>query len=99
VGEIAAPKSFNPKPTIDALKPQMLTCFNEARAQKPSIHGKLHLRVTVNEGGNAMAVDADPGEPAYDPGLLACVGTAVRAAHFPKPGGTATVVVPLVFHR
>src|SRR5271154_3067422 len=43
VGDILAPKHFDPKPTVDALKPQMLDCFNEVRASEPALHGKLKL--------------------------------------------------------
>src|SRR5450631_4018006 len=41
VGDINAPKSFDPKPVIVALKPKLLDCYNQARATKPSLHGKI----------------------------------------------------------
>src|SRR5258708_36243213 len=56
VGDILAPKQFDPKPTVDALKPKMLDCYNERRAALPSLHGKLRLRIQINERGNAIAV-------------------------------------------
>jgi|GEM_PF-1622229 len=100
VGQIIAPKGFDPNPVVDAMKPRMLECFNEARATNPDLHGKLTLHVQVNEAGKVLSVDADQGGRAYDPALVACIDDAMKArAHFPKPGGMATINVPLVFHR
>lgn len=100
VGEINAPKNFDPKPVIVALKPKLLDCFNQARAGNPSLHGKITLRIVVNEAGGANAVDADQTSPAYDAALVTCIDTLMRAsAKFPKPGGMATVAAPLVFRQ
>ena len=77
----------------------MVNCYNQARATNPSLHGKLRVRIVVNEGGTVINVDAEPGGTANDPTLVSCIGTAARAARFPKPGGTATVSVPLVFRQ
>ena len=91
---------------MDTLKPDMLACYNKARQSNPSLHGKLKLRITVNEAGSVLLVDADPGGAAAgsagspvasDPGLVACLGEAIKAVRFSKPGGTATVTAPLVF--
>jgi hypothetical protein len=97
IGEIASPPKFDPKPTLDALKPELLSCYNRARQNNPSLHGKLNLRINVNEGGSVLLVDAEPGGTAADPALVACLGDAVKAAHFPKPPGMATITAPLVF--
>jgi hypothetical protein len=98
VGDINAPKSFNPKPTVEAFKPQLVDCYNKARAYSPDLHGKVTLLIQVNEGGAVLSVDAVPGGHANDPRLVACVNDAMKAsAHFPKPGGMATVSAPLVF--
>lgn len=100
VGEIVAPKGFNPNPVVKAMKPRMLDCFNKARATNPELHGRLTLHVQVNEAGKVLTVDGDPSGKAYDPALVGCIGDAMKAnAHFPKPGGMATINVPLVFHR
>jgi hypothetical protein len=99
IGDIAAPKQFNPKPTVDALQPKILDCYNQLLASNPSVHGKLGLRIQVNEAGTAIAVDAAPGGSADDPALVSCLATVVKGATFPKPGGLATVLVPMVFHR
>jgi hypothetical protein len=99
IGDISAPKQFNPKPTVDGLQPQMLDCYNQVLANDPTVHGKLALRIQVNEAGAAIAADAAPGGSAADPSLVACLATVIKGATFPKPGGLATVLVPMVFHR
>lgn len=97
IGEIASPPSFDPKATLDTLKPQLLSCYNQARRSAPALRGKLKLRINVNEVGTVLMVDAEPGGSAADPGLVACLSDAIKAAHFPKPAGMATVTAPLVF--
>lgn len=98
VGDINAPPHFDPKPTIVALKPKLLECFNQVRAGNPSLHGKLTIRIQVNEAGAALSADANPGGNAYDPALVKCIdGVVKNGVKFPKPGGMATVSAPLVF--
>ncbi len=97
VGEIAAPPHFDPKPTLDAAKHDLLACYDKARQANPGLRGKLKLVITVNEAGAVTRVDGETGAPAYDPTLIACIGEALKAAHFPKPPGLATVTAPLVF--
>ena len=97
IGEIASPPSFDPKATLDTLKPQLLSCYNQARRSAPALRGKLKLRININEVGTVLMVDAEPGGSAADPALVACLGDAIKAAHFPKPAGMATVTAPLVF--
>jgi hypothetical protein len=92
-----APKSFNPGPTIQGLAADLLSCYRRVRASVPTLHGKLKLRVVVNEAGVAQGATAEPGGSANDPALVSCLSDALKAAAFPKPGGTAIVVVPLVF--
>lgn len=98
IGEINAPKTFNPRPTVEAFSAQLVDCYNKARAGKPNLHGKLTLQINVNEAGAVLSVDAAPGGRANNPGLVSCIEGAMKAgAHFPKPGGMATVNAPLVF--
>jgi hypothetical protein len=97
VGEITSPKTFNPGTTVSGLVPDMLSCYRQIRASVPSLHGKVKLRVVVNEVGAAQSVAAEPGGSANDPALVSCLGEAMKGAAFPKPGGTAIVIVPLVF--
>jgi hypothetical protein len=92
-----APKTFKPGPTLAALVPDMVACYRKARGSVPSLRGKLKLRVVVSETGAAQAVAAEAGGGANDPALVSCLDEAFKGATFPKPGGTAILLVPLVF--
>jgi hypothetical protein len=99
IGEINAPKSFDPRPTILKLKSKLLDCYNQTRASRPDLRGKLTLHIVIGEGGQALSADADQNGAAYDAGLVQCIEGVLKAGpKFPKPGGTATVNAPLVFH-
>jgi hypothetical protein len=97
IGEIPATKKFNPKPAIEEHKDALLDCYNKSRASKPDLSGKLKLLILVNASGQVLKVDAEAGGSANDPKLVECIGEALRPVPFPKPGGMATVVAPLVF--
>jgi hypothetical protein len=99
VGDIVAPKSFDPKPVLKTLEADFVTCFNKARAKNADLHGKLQLRLVVNDAGSVLSTDSDGGGGANDPGLVACLGDVLKGAHFPKPGGLATIQVPMVFRQ
>lgn len=99
IGEIPGTPKFDPHATIEALRPNLLACYRKTLEANGSIHGKVTLRIHVAESGAVLRVEADPG-PANDPGLVSCISDDFKAnAHFPKPGGTAVVVTPLVFHH
>jgi hypothetical protein len=98
IGEIPATPKFDPHATLEALRPNLLACYRKALEANASIHGKVTLRIHVAESGAVLRVDADPG-PANDPALVSCLNDDFKAnAHFPRPGGSAIVVAPLVFH-
>jgi hypothetical protein len=98
IGEINAPKTFNPRPTVEALSSQLVGCYNKSRAADPDLRGKVTLQININEAGAVLSVDAAPGGHANSPSLIMCIGDVMKAgAHFPKPGGTAIVNTPLVF--
>jgi hypothetical protein len=99
VGEIIGPPKFDPKPALDATKGDLRRCYDETRALQPTLHGKLTLQLRINEAGAVVGTDAVPGGSANDPGLVGCIADAMKTATFPKPGGTATITVPLVFRR
>jgi hypothetical protein len=100
IGAIAGTRTFDPKKTLEGFKPELLACFGQARATHPALHGKLTLQIVINEGGQVLRVDADPGGSANDDTLVACIASAMKErAQFQKPGGTATVTAPLVFQR
>ena len=98
IGQIVAPKSFDPNPVLLTMKPKLIECYNKARASNPTLRGKLKLTVQVKDSGTVTNVEGDPGDPAFDPTLVVCLGDALRTTTFPSPGGTATITVPLVFH-
>jgi hypothetical protein len=98
IGDIAGTKKFDPKAAVTGLQQPMLDCYNKARGAKPALHGKLKLRVVVNDTGTAVNVTPDPAdELGKDETLVTCLSDALHTAHFPKPGGMATVTVPLLF--
>lgn len=99
IGEIAGTPKFDPKSTLEGAKDALLDCYAQARAGHPSLRGKVTLRIVVNEAGRVMNVETNPGGAANDPALVACIASALKAnVAFQKPGGSATVVAPLVFH-
>jgi len=99
IGAMAATGHFDPKSTLDDLRPDLMACFRRVHASNPAIHGKVTLRIQVDEAGLVLNVDAHPGGPANDPALIACIRDDFKAnAHFARPGGSATIVAPLVFH-
>jgi hypothetical protein len=102
IGEIAGTPGFDPRATLEASKPQLLACYNQARQANPSLHGKLKLRISVNESGAVLLVAPDSAEatgPAADPALVPCIGDALKTVRFQKPAGTAIVIAPLVFRQ
>ncbi len=99
MGDIAVSPKLDPRPALEGVKLELLRCYNETRTLVPDLHGKLTLRVHVNENGAVTGTDAQPGGSASDPGLIACIADAMQAITFPKPGGTAVITVPLIFRR
>ncbi len=97
IGDIPATKHFDPRPAIEATEPALLECYNTARANDPGLSGKLKMRVVINAAGSVVDAQAEPGGSANTPVLAQCASDALKAAAFPKPGGTATVIAPLVF--
>jgi hypothetical protein len=100
IGDIVAPPTFDPKPALTALKPELLRCYSETRLLTPDLHGKVTLQITINENGSVRAIRPLPGGEANDPGLVACIRDAAKVLiTFPKPGGAVVLVVPLEFRR
>jgi hypothetical protein len=98
IGEIARTPEFDPQATIETMRPDILACYRKALATNGAIHGKVTLRIQVAESGAVQRVEAEPGGPADDPGLIGCIRDDFKAnARFPKPSGSATVLAPLVF--
>jgi hypothetical protein len=99
IGAIAAAGHFDPKSTLDDLRPDLMACFRRVHASNATLHGKVSIRIQIDEAGEVLNVDAQPGGPANDPALIACIRDDFKAnARFARPGGSATIVAPLVFH-
>ncbi|HXX70090.1 MAG TPA: AgmX/PglI C-terminal domain-containing protein [Polyangiaceae bacterium] len=99
IGEIAATPHFDPHATLEDLRPNLLACYRKALETNPEIRGKVTLRIHVGESGVVVRVEAEAGGAANDPQLVSCIDEDFKAnARFPKPGGSAIVVAPLVFH-
>jgi hypothetical protein len=97
IGDIAAAKKFAPKATLEENTPALLECYNKVRTKNPALAGKVRLLIQVNEAGAVLHVESEPGGSANEPALVACIGEALKSVNFPKPGGMATIVAPLVF--
>lgn len=99
IGEIPGTPDFDPHATLETLRPNLLACYRKALQANPTIRGKVSLRIHLNQSGTVLRVDAEPGGPGSDPGLVGCISDDFQqSARFPKPGGSAIVVAPLVFH-
>ncbi len=97
VGDIAAAKKFDPRRTLDTSAPSLLDCYNKVRATQPALSGKLTLVIAINESGTVLKVDPQPGGSANVPELVACIESVLKETPFPRPGGMATVIAPLLF--
>ncbi len=99
IGAIDGTPGFDPRSTLEGARDDLLGCYGQARAGHPALHGKVTLRIVVNEAGRAVSVESNPGGSANDPGLVACIGSVLRGkVTFQKQRGSATVIAPLVFH-
>ncbi len=96
-GDIASAKSFDPKPAVASLQQQFLDCYNKSRGANPELRGKLRLRMVVNDTGTVVNVQPEEGGLSTETALIACLTDAAKSGHFPKPGGMATVTVPMLF--
>jgi hypothetical protein len=65
----------------------------------PDLHGKLKIRFTVGESGSVTTVEDDGSGSVKNAALVTCIGDALKSTHFPKPPGTATVLMPLVLRK
>lgn len=98
IGDITSPSTFDPKSLLDDALPRLRECYAAALKVTPSLHGKMMVRVVVNEAGKVTNVEEDK-STTKDAGLFECVKTALSPIAFPKPGGMATILVPLKFKQ
>jgi len=81
----------------DAL-PKFQQCYADAAKKNPNLRGKMLVRFVVNEAGVLTNVE-EASSTTKDPALFACIKSAISAITFPKPGGVATVTLPLKFRQ
>jgi TonB family protein len=97
IGDVASPPNFDVTGTLrELVLPQLTSCYSDALAASPGLHGKMVLSFEVNEQGVVTSA-TELKSTTNSPSLFACIKAAVIATAFTKPGGTATVNVPLVF--
>jgi TonB family protein len=97
MGEVVSPANFNVTSTLnDLVLPQLTSCYTDALAATPGLHGKMLVSFNVSEQGVVTSA-TETKSTTNNPALFACIQAALIATTFPKPGGTATVNVPLVF--
>jgi TonB family protein len=97
MGDVASPPSFDVTTTLrDLVLPQITSCYLDAVAASPGLHGKMLVSFDVNNQGTVTSA-METKSTVNSPTLSACIKSALLATVFPKPGGTATVNVPLVF--
>jgi hypothetical protein len=97
IGDIAKAKSFDPKAAIASIQDGLLSCYNKERGGKPELRGKLKMRAIVNQAGTVVDAEPEEGGLSKEAGLVDCVTVILKATPFPKPGGMATVTIPLLF--
>jgi hypothetical protein len=96
---VVGPAKFDPTAALAKLKPELSRCYDETRTLTPDLHGKLTLQLRLSDAGAVTDTSGLPGGSANDPGLVGCIADAAKAIPFPRPGGTATITVPVIFKR
>lgn len=77
---------------IDRLRP----CYDRARATRPTLAGRIEMRVTINRVGSVTQASADGMPDAPD--VAPCIAAALRGLSFPRPeGNTLTLIHPITF--
>jgi hypothetical protein len=79
----------------DAL-PKFRDCYATALKTNASLRGKMLVRFVANEAGKVTTVE-EASSTTKDPALFACIKGVLTSTAFPKPGGMATVTLPLKF--
>ena len=96
LGEIFGPATFDVKTTLTKAIPDFRSCYVASLRASPGLHGKMTVSFVADESGKVTRVDPVK-STTNDPPLFECVKRVLLATTFPKPGGIATVTVPLKF--
>jgi hypothetical protein len=81
----------------DAL-PKLRECYLTALKGAPALRGKMMVRFVANESGKITNIE-EAASTTQNPALFDCVKGIIAAIPFPKPGGTATVMLPIKFKQ
>lgn len=74
-------------------------CYDKALITKPSLKGKIAVKIVVKEDGRVGSVDLSE-DTLRDAEVAKCVKGIISRLRFPKPeGGPATIVYPYSFSR
>lgn len=75
----------------------MRACYEQALSRNPSASGSIEVRITVGPSGSVSSATT-AADTIGDPALASCLVSGAKRMTFPEPqGGSATIVVPLVF--
>ena len=82
---------------ITGIQGKIRTCYINGLASDPKLRGQVRIALVVGlEGDVISAVDDKSTLPDKD--VVGCIANVMKQAKFPKPtGGTARVVVPIMF--
>jgi hypothetical protein len=86
---------------VQAVRPQVKACFDDALAKDPSLAGKvtIQLKLVAGDGGAQVKEGEVVYSETHSPFFEACVLQKLAGARFPSPGpeGTLTVRYPFNF--
>jgi hypothetical protein len=81
---------------VRARMSQFQPCYDQARATRPTLAGRVELRFTIGPGGRVTQAGAS-GMPDA-PEVATCLTAALRAATFPAPAaGSVQMIYPVMF--
>lgn len=81
---------------IRAQMPRLRPCYDRARATRPTLAGRVEVRLTIARDGRVTHATA-AGLPEA-PEVATCIADVLRQTVFPQPeGGSLQIVYPLVF--
>ncbi len=82
---------------IATLRPKFKACYQTALNTDPAAEGSVSLVTRISADGHVVDVSA-PDKTSMSPALVECLSSVVRAATFPAPGGTGSMLrVPVTF--
>jgi hypothetical protein len=90
------PPSWDVRGMFEQNADRFEACWAPVLKAQPGERGKLSIRFIVSSEGKVTKTE-EVSSTFRDANLSACVQKVIAALPWPPPGGTATVVLPLVF--